>query len=419
MEHPQPNLQTIEKSGSAPRRAEASDNVTGADRRRMLSTPFRGLRSLPHPTSEPYEEVKSPSSYDFRGAERTSRDLKALKSRGIPKRNSRALMNATRSREPTEDDLRALPNRTKNNQQSRRRFIQHAALGVGLLLAPNIAKALIKPSQTIESPKGIAIPQPQPELNQTIRNFIPSLLEHLNNPNLSDPNLKQIKERILEKIDKEVNPSGLFGRKIDRSEDDSRTKAWEKDVVAVINNPKYNQIFSGIKDKELFVKQALAVIWVESKGRPDAKNGPGIGLFQIEKAVIDDFEKDHKYRPDPNVVEDNILLGTYYLNKLLGPQFADGDFIKAAAMYNLGPGTILEGERIFVKQPENMKKGYDGKQNFPSYEALTSDERVKNLLGLRFPHTRDFKKYDFIYRYPAALIRMFNKSEFEEYKKAA
>jgi soluble lytic murein transglycosylase-like protein len=211
----------------------------------------------------------------------------------------------------------------------------------------------------------------------------------------------ELKKKASDAINKYVNPP-IYSPEwwISRDEADERTIKLKPKVQRVLqDNP---NIFGDKKNDDLFVNQVLAIIEVESSGifHPQEEVG-GVGYTQVEKPVVEDFKKEFGIDADPNIEDQNILLGAYYLKKNFDR--SSGDFIKATAMYHNGPGVIIRGES---KHPKGDRA---------TYEELLEDPISNN--EMRYAATyiaKDPQRLENVYRYPAALIRMFYKNEFKE-----
>lgn len=184
-----------------------------------------------------------------------------------------------------------------------------------------------------------------------------------------------------------------------------RTKRLKDKVTKVVQNNK--AVFGTLQDPELFINQVLAVVWVESKGKFEKKKGPSVGYTQIEENTYQELVSDLKemdIKVDPESQEGNLLVGAIYFKRMLDK--ANGDFIKATARYNLGPGLMEGAESIHPK----------GKA--ASFEELITDPTVKQALANKYEYIRENPgRVEYIYRYPAALIKMFYQKEFEILKK--
>lgn len=85
-----------------------------------------------------------------------------------------------------------------------------------------------------------------------------------------------------------------------------------------------------------------AVIWVESRFRPEAKSPAGArGLMQLMPATAAHLAKQlGERRPKAHDPDFNIRAGAYYLSRLL--ERFDGDETLAIAAYNAGPGNVAK-----------------------------------------------------------------------------
>lgn len=110
-----------------------------------------------------------------------------------------------------------------------------------------------------------------------------------------------------------------------------------------------------------------AVIWVESRFRPEAKSSAGArGLMQLMPATAAHLAKElDERRPKAHDPEFNIRAGTYYLSRLLD-RF-EGDETLAIAAYNAGPGNVAKWQREGSELPEYSR----------DYVAKVSEARAR------------------------------------------
>ena len=105
-----------------------------------------------------------------------------------------------------------------------------------------------------------------------------------------------------------------------------------------------------------------AVIWVESRFRPEAKSSAGArGLMQLMPATAAHLAKQlGERRPKAHDPEFNIKAGSYYLSRLL--ERFDGDERLAVAAYNAGPGNVAKWQSQGKELPD-YSRSYVSKVN--------------------------------------------------------
>ena len=89
-------------------------------------------------------------------------------------------------------------------------------------------------------------------------------------------------------------------------------------------------------------KLVKAVVWQESRGKPNAVSGKGAtGLMQVMPATAKEIAKELGVKEyDLKDPETNMQFGQHYLNKML--KLFGGDEALALAAYNAGPGKVRE-----------------------------------------------------------------------------
>ena len=108
----------------------------------------------------------------------------------------------------------------------------------------------------------------------------------------------------------------------------------------------YDQIIAEASRRYQVPPQYIrAVMQVESGGKPGAISGAGAGgLMQVMPATYDELAAKHGLGADRFDPRNNIMAGTAYLGQMFD-QFG-GDWNKALAAYNAGPGRVSSGRPL-------------------------------------------------------------------------
>ena len=137
------------------------------------------------------------------------------------------------------------------------------------------------------------------------------------------------------------------------------------------------------------VKLLKMVAAIESSGRPDVTSETGAqGVMQIMPKTKEDIIK--RLAPkgafptnaegwDTGNVEQNVLLGAYYLKDILGMKGIDNDWERAMAAYNIGPGNR------WIKKPnwKEDKRYSAARMGSENYSVKTYIDRANQLVGDR------------------------------------
>ena len=142
------------------------------------------------------------------------------------------------------------------------------------------------------------------------------------------------------------------------------------------------------RENDLDKSLVAAVIWQESRYRPDAVSSQGAtGLMQImpdtARWIAERLDLDYK-APDLKDPEYNIRMGTYYLAYLMKKYDADETLVLAA--YNAGPGNV-DGWL------ENSRYSKDGTLTYiPFKETRNYVAKVLQMKGVyRSLYAREFR----------------------------
>ncbi len=323
---------------------------------------------------------------------------------------------------PKPQDMLPKPKAVNNlNNLTRREVLSLGARGVAIagLVGAGVAKPGITPFRprkvvAVENPKG------QPYAGRPGERIAPMdvpesfTIIHTQPLEFITTMPAQLQKTVIRKIEDAPKPKTMaeaakqaldMANVFDNSYE--KTKRLKKNVTEVVQ--KYKAVFGDLQNEELFVTQVLALIWVESKGKFEKKKGPSVGYTQIEentyKELVSDLEE-IGINVNPETEQGNLLVGALYFKRMLDK--SNGDFIKATARYNLGPGLMEMAENIHPK----------GKA--ASFEELITDPTVKQALEDKYEYIAENPgRVEYVYRYPAALIKLFYQKEFETLKKAA